>query len=42
MDPMLLILIIGGGMAVVLLVVGIAVTSRSEHSLVEERLGRYL
>ena len=42
MDPILLILIIGGGLLLVLLAVGIAVTARSERSLVEERLGRYL
>lgn len=37
-----MILVAGGGMAVVLLVVGLVVTARGEHSLVEERLGRYL
>ncbi|NTV83434.1 MAG: secretion system protein [Bacteroidales bacterium] len=42
MDPMLLILIFGAGAVVVLLVIGIVVTARSERSLVEERLGRYL
>lgn len=42
MDPILLILIIGGGLLLMLLAVGIAVTARSERSLVEERLGRYL
>jgi tight adherence protein B len=35
------ILIIGGIFAVILLVIGIAVTVRSEGSLVEERLGQY-
>lgn len=42
MDPILLILIIGGGLLLVLLAIGIAVTARSERTLVEERLGRYL
>jgi tight adherence protein B len=42
MDPMLLILIFGAGAVVVLLVIGIVVTARSERSLVDERLGRYL
>lgn len=41
MDPML-ILAVGGGLVVVLLVIGIAVTARGERALVEERLGRYL
>ena len=36
------ILMIGGGFAFLLLVVGIIVTVSSERSLVEERLGRYL
>lgn len=38
----MIILLAGGGLAVVLLVVGLVVTARGEHSLVEERLGRYL
>lgn len=42
MEPMVLILILGGGVVLVLLVIGIVVTARSERSLVEERLGRYL
>jgi tight adherence protein B len=37
-----LILLMGGGLAVILLVVGIAITVTSERSLVEERLGRYI
>jgi tight adherence protein B len=41
MDPMLMILIIGGGLAFVLLVVGLVVTARSERTLMKERLGRY-
>ena len=42
MDPMLLILIVGGGLAFVLLVVGLVVTARSERTLMKERLGRYM
>ena len=41
MDP-ILILIIGGGLAFLLLIVGIVVSISSERSLVEERLGRYI
>lgn len=41
MDP-ILILSIGGGLAVVLLIVGIVVTVTSERSLVEERIGRFV
>lgn len=41
MDPMILILIFGGFFAVLLLVVGLLQTAKSEHSLVEERLGKY-
>ncbi|MFM8320116.1 MAG: type II secretion system F family protein [Chloroflexota bacterium] len=39
---MLWIIIIGAGLVLVLIVIGIAVTARSENTLVEERLGRYL
>lgn len=39
---MLMILITGGGAVLFLLVMGIVVTARSERSIVEERLGRYL
>ena len=39
---MVLILRVGGGLAVLLLVVGIAVTASSERGLVEERMGKYL
>ncbi|MEW5872582.1 MAG: type II secretion system F family protein [Chloroflexota bacterium] len=39
---MMTILIIGGAIIVVVVIIGIVVTARSEHSLVEERLGRYL
>jgi tight adherence protein B len=42
MDPLLLILFAGGGIAVLLLVVGILITATSERTLVEERLGRYV
>ena len=42
MDIFLLILVVGGGIALFLLVVGIFITATSERSLVEERLGRYL
>jgi len=41
-DPLMLILVVGGGLAVMLLLAGIVITARSERSLVEERLGRYL
>jgi tight adherence protein B len=37
-----LILMMGGGLALIRLVVGIAITVTSERSLVEERLGRYI
>ncbi len=37
-----LILLMGGGVALILLVLGIAITVTSERSLVEERLGRYI
>ena len=39
---MTLVLIIGGGLAVLMLVVGIVISVTSERSLVEERLGRYV
>jgi tight adherence protein B len=42
MSPLYLILIGGGGLALLLLIIGVVVTATSEHSLVEERLGRYL
>jgi tight adherence protein B len=41
MDSMMLILIFGGLISIVLLVVGVVVTSRSEKSLVDERLSQY-
>jgi tight adherence protein B len=39
---MILILIVGGGLAAALLVIGIVISATSERSLVEERLGRYI
>src|SRR5512146_1542777 len=42
MDPMILILIVGGGLAAAMLVVGIIISATSERPLVEERLGRYV
>jgi tight adherence protein B len=39
---MVMILIVGGGLAFLLLLVGVVISLTSEHSLVEERLGRYL
>ncbi|HWQ84498.1 MAG TPA: type II secretion system F family protein [Anaerolineales bacterium] len=42
MDPIFLILIGGGGLAVILLAVGVVFTLTSERSLVEQRLGRYM
>ncbi len=42
MDPFILILAVGSGIALLLLLVGVIVTATSERSLVEERLGRYL
>ncbi len=42
MDPIMLILIAGGGFAVLLLVIGVFVTARSERSFIDERLGPYV
>jgi len=42
MDPLILILIVGGAIVLALLVMGLVVTVTSERSLVEERLGRYI
>jgi tight adherence protein B len=42
MDPTLLILAIGGGIALLMLIAGVIISTRSERSLVEDRLGRYL
>lgn len=41
MDPLMLILVLGGGLALTLLVIGIVVTATSEKSLVDQRLGPY-
>ena len=37
-----LLLIIGGGIAVTVLIIGLVITARDEKQLVDERLGRYL
>jgi tight adherence protein B len=37
-----IILIAGGGLIMLLLIIGIVITARSERSIVEERLGQYL
>ena len=42
MEPTTWILIIGGALVMVLLIVGIVMSSNSERTLVEDRLGRYL
>jgi tight adherence protein B len=42
MDPMMLVLIVGGMVAVILLIVGVLVTSRSEQAFIDERLGEYV
>lgn len=42
MEPVTLILMVGGGLALLLFVIGLVVTVTSERSLVEERLGRYI
>lgn len=42
MDPMMLILMLGGLVALILLVVGVVVTSRSEQAFIDERLGQYV
>jgi tight adherence protein B len=42
MDPFTMIIIAGGAIAFVLLMVGVVITATSEHSLVEQRLGRYI
>ena len=39
---MTIVLWVGGGLALVMLIIGVYVTISSERSLVEERLGRYL
>lgn len=42
MDPIFLILLVGGGIFLTLVVMGLVVTVTSEQSIVEERLGRYI
>jgi len=42
MGAITLVLLTGGGLALLLLVIGIVITVTSERSLVEERLGRYI
>lgn len=42
MSVITMILVFGGGAAIVLLLVGLVITMTSERSLVEERLGRYI
>ena len=42
MDPLIFILLVGGGIILALLIMGFVVTVTSERSMVEERLGRYL
>ena len=41
MDLMLLVLIISGGLAFILLIVGLVVSARSERTFIKERIGRY-
>lgn len=42
MTPFLLVLLVGGVLALLLLIVGVVTTVTSEQSFVEQRLGRYL
>lgn len=42
MAPIYLIIIVGAGLAFILMIVGIVLTATSERSMVEQRLGRYL
>ena len=42
MTPLMLVLVIGGGLALALMMIGVVVSSTSEKSLVDERLGRYI
>ena len=42
MDPMMLILMVGGLVAIILLIVGVVVTTRSEQAFIDERLGQYV
>jgi tight adherence protein B len=42
MDPYILIISVGGGIALLMLLIGVVITATSERTLVEHRLGRYL
>ena len=42
MTALTMVLVLGGGVALLMLVVGLVITLTSERSLVEERLGRYI
>lgn len=42
MDPFMIIIAVGSGIAFLLLLVGVLITATSERSLVEQRLGRYM
>lgn len=42
MDPYILIIAVGGAVALLMLLVGVVITATSERTLVEQRLGRYL
>ena len=42
MNPIILVLVVGGGLALILLLVGIIISATGERSVVDERLGRYL
>ncbi len=42
MENLTLLLWVGGGLALLLMLVGAIISARSEHSLVEDRLGKYL
>jgi tight adherence protein B len=42
MDPYILIIAVGGAIALLMLLVGVVITATSERTLVEQRLGRYL
>ena len=42
MTPLSMVLVFGGGTALILFTIGLVVTLTSERSLVEERLGRYI
>jgi tight adherence protein B len=42
MDPMMLILMVGGLVAGILLIVGVVVTSRSDKAFIDERLSQYV